>query len=140
MGLVVHYSFAMASLFTKVIRGEIPSFKIYENEHVYAFLDINPVNSAHTLIVPKLEVDHYLDCPEPYYSAVFAAAQVVGKAIKQVTGCPRVGTAIVGFEVPHFHYHVVPLWSLRDLDFSRGKKASKEELEAMRDRIVKALE
>lgn len=129
----------MPTLFSKIIRGEIPSFKVYENEHVYAFLDINPVNSGHTLIVPKIEVDHFLDVPEPHYSAVFQAAKVIGRALQEVTGCPRVGTAVVGFEVPHFHYHLVPLWSLRDLDFSRGKKASPEELKAMQGRIVTAL-
>lgn len=129
----------MATLFTKIIRGEIPSFKIYENEHVFAFLDINPVNAGHTLIVPKVEVDHFLDCPEPHYSAVFAAAKVIGQALQRVTGCPRVGSAIVGFEVPHFHYHLVPLWSLRDLDFSRGKKAAPEELKAIQEKILAAL-
>jgi histidine triad (HIT) family protein len=130
----------MASLFTRIIRGEIPSFKVYENEHVFAFLDINPVNAGHTLIVPKIEADHFLDVPEPYYTAVFQAAKVVGRAIKDVTGCPRVGTAVVGFEVPHFHYHLVPLWSLRDLDFSRGKKAAPEDLKAMQAKILEALE
>lgn len=129
----------MASIFTKIIAGEIPSFKVYENEHVYAFLDIHPVNAGHTLIVPKKEVDHFLDVPEPFYSAVQTAGQVIGRALKKVTGCPRVGTATVGFEVPHYHLHLVPLWSLRDLDFSRGKKADMADLKEMQARILKEL-
>ena len=83
----------MPSLFTKIIQGEIPSYKIYEDEWTYAFLDINPINLGHTLIVPKIEHDHFLDVPEPHYSAVFKAALPVGKAILKETGCKRIGSS-----------------------------------------------
>ncbi len=129
----------MASIFTKIIKGEIPSYKVYENEHCLAFLDIQPIHSGHTLVVPKIEVDHFSDLPEPYYSAVFQAAKILSKAIGKATGCPRVGAAIVGFEVPHFHYHLVPLWGPADLNFKNAKKQTAEEMQDMQVRIKKAL-
>jgi histidine triad (HIT) family protein len=129
----------MAGLFSKIIKGEIPSFKIYEDEHVFAFLDIRPIHLGHTLVVPKVEVDHFFDVPEPYYSAVFQAAKRIGLAIQEVTGCPRVGTTILGFEVPHAHYHVVPLWGPADLSFSLAKARSPEEMKDIQAKIVQAL-
>lgn len=129
----------MATLFTKIIRGELPSFKVYEDEHCFAFLDIRPIHGGHTLVVPKTEADHFTDLPEPYYSAVFKAAKKIALAIRQVSGAPRVGSAIVGFEVPHFHVHLVPLWNPTDLNFSHAKAASPAELKAMQDAILKAM-
>lgn len=85
----------MASIFTKIINGEIPSFKIYEDEYVFAFLDIYPVQPGHTLIVPKVEVDYFVDVPEPYYSAVFQAAKKIAPALQQATDCQRVCTTVV---------------------------------------------
>jgi histidine triad (HIT) family protein len=129
----------MSTIFSKIIKGEIPSYKVYEDEHVYAFLDINPVQTCHTLVVPKIEVDHFVDVPEPHYSAVFQAAQKIGKAIHKATKCKRVGTTILGWDVPHFHYHVVPMWEHGDLDFRKAKKASKEELELAQKLILQHL-
>lgn len=129
----------MASIFTKIIQGEIPSFKIYEDEHCFAFLDIRPIHLGHTLVVPKIEVDHFFDVPEPHYSAVFQAAKKIGLAIQEVTGCPRVGTTILGFEVPHAHYHLVPMWSPSDLSFSLAKPRSQEEMKDVQKKIVQAL-
>lgn len=129
----------MASVFSRIIKGEIPSYKVYEDEHCFAFLDIRPIHAGHTLIVPKVEVDHFTEVPEPHYSAVFRAAKVLGKAIQKVTGCPRVGTTVLGFEVPHFHYHLVPMWSPSDLNFHHAKSASPEELADMQKRLVQAL-
>jgi histidine triad (HIT) family protein len=129
----------MASIFSKIIRGEIPSFKIYEDEYVFAFLDIRPIHLGHTLVVPKLEVDHFFDVPEPHYSAVFQAAKKIGLAIQEVTGCPRVGTTILGFEVPHAHYHLVPMWGPSDLSFSLAKPRSSDEMKDVQQKIVAAL-
>ncbi len=125
----------MTSIFTKIINGEIPSFKIYEDEHIFAFLDIHPVKPGHTLIVPKVEVDYFVDVPEPYYSAVFQAAKKIAPAIQQATGCVRVSTIIMGFDVPHFHYHLVPTDSVEDIRQS-GIEVSKEELQQMQEKIV----
>lgn len=126
----------MPTLFTKIIRGEIPSYKIYEDEHTFAFLDINPIQPGHTLIVPKVETDHFFDVAEPHYAKVMQAAQHLAKAIKRATGCERVGVAVQGFEVPHFHVHLLPMWSPRDMDFSRGKKREAAEMKAAQERIV----
>lgn len=120
----------MATLFSKIIRGEIPSYKIYEDDLTFAFLDINPVQTGHTLVVPKIEVDQMLDVPEPHYSAVFKTAKIVGKALQAATGCKRVGSIVLGWDVPHFHYHLIPMWQMGDIDFRKAKQASKEELEA----------
>jgi histidine triad (HIT) family protein len=129
----------MASIFSKIILGEIPSFKIYEDEYVYAFLDIRPIHLGHTLVVPKLEVDHFFDVPEPHYSAVFQAAKKIGLAIQEVTGCPRVGATILGFEVPHAHYHLVPMWGPSDLSFSLAKPRTESEMKDVQQEIVAAL-
>lgn len=85
----------MSTLFTKIIKGEIPSHKIYEDAYTYAFLDIYPVQPGHTLIVPKIEIDYFLDVPEPYYSAVFQTAKKITPAIQQATGCARISTTIL---------------------------------------------
>lgn len=130
----------MAGLFTKIYRGDIPSCKIYEDEHTYAFLDINPVQTGHTLVIPKIEIDSYLDVPEPYYSAVFKTAQIVGRAIKKATNCERVGTIVLGWDVPHFHYHLIPMWKMGDLDFRHSKKASPEALAAIQKIIISKIE
>ena len=125
----------MATIFTKIIRGEIPCHKIYEDEHCFAFLDIHPIQEGHTLIVPKIEVDHFVDVPEPYYTAVFLAAQKIGKALQKATGCARVGTKILGWDVPHFHYHVIPMWGMGDLS-AKTKSPSAEKMKAMQDKIL----
>lgn len=129
----------MASIFSKIIAGEIPSYKVFENEHVLAFLDIQPIHLGHVLLVPKKEVDHFTDVPEPYFTAVHLASQKIGRAIRQVTGAPRVGTAVQGFEVPHFHLHLIPLWSPRDLDFTLGKKRAEAEMMKMKSDLIAAL-
>ena len=126
----------MASLFTKIIRGEIPSYKIYEDEYTYAFLDINPINLGHTLIVPKVEHDHFLDVPEPHYSAVFKAAVPIGCAVMKATGCKRIGSVVLGFDVPHFHYHLLPLWDSSDISFRKAKPREGHEMESIQKLIV----
>ena len=126
----------MASIFTKIINGEIPAYKIYENEYVFSFLDIRPIQPGHTLIVPKLEVDYFTDVPEPHYSAVFSSAKIIAKALKIATGCERVGTTVLGFEVPHFHYHLVPMWDLGDLDLRKAHSLPKEEMLKIQASII----
>lgn len=129
----------MSTLFAQIVAGEVPSFKIYEDEHTYAFLDIRPVNPGHTLIVPKIEVDYFVDVPEPYYTAVFQTAKKISPAIEAASECSRIGAAIVGFEVPHFHYHLIPLVGITDLDFSRATEASEESLKRMHEKILSHL-
>lgn len=129
----------MATIFTKILQGEIPSYKIYEDEYVFAFLDIFPVKLGHTLVVPKVEVDYFVNVPEPHYSAVFRAAQKIAPAIQKATGCKRVGTAVIGLEVPHFHYHLIPLDSVGDLSFAKKESPKPEALAAMQKKILGAL-
>lgn len=129
----------MAGIFMKIINGELPSYKIHEDEHTYSFLSIAPVQLGHALVIPKVEIDYAFDVPEPYYSAVFKTAKYIAPALKEVTGCPRVGTAILGFEVPHFHYHLIPMWKISDLDFSKARERTREEMQDVCDKIVKAL-
>lgn len=127
----------MASIFTRIIAGELPSFKVYEDEHVFAFLDINPIFVGHTLIVPKVEVDYFADVPEPHYSAVFRTAKRLAPAIQDATGCKRVGLTVIGLEVPHFHLHLVPMWQVGDLNFRNSRKADPAELKKMHAELVK---
>lgn len=130
----------MAGLFTKIIAGQIPSYKIFEDEWTYGFLTKDPVQLGHSLLIPKIEVDYFLDVPEPYYSKVFQAARPLAQAIQKATGCPRVGTVIAGFDVPHFHYHLMPLFGVEDLDMRRARERSKDENLEMQAKILEALE
>ena len=111
----------MASVFTRIVNGEIPSYKIAENEHCYAFLDINPLAEGHTLVIPKQEVDYIFDLEDPLYLELHSFAKKVAKAIKTVIPCKRVGVAVLGMEVPHAHIHLVPLQSEGDMDFRKEK-------------------
>jgi len=107
----------MASLFSKIIGGEIPSHRVYEDEHTFAFLDINPRQLGHTLVVPKREVDYLFDLPSEDYEAVWAAAQTVATALKAATGCARVVVLVLGYEIAHAHVHLIPTRSLGDFPF-----------------------
>lgn len=129
----------MASVFTRIINGELPSYKILENEHVLAILTLDPIHPGHVIIFPKVEIDHFLDVENPHYAAVFNAAKVVGKAIREATGCKRVGAAVQGFEVPHFHLHLIPMWSTADFDFRNAKRRSPEEMKAAQEKIIAKL-
>lgn len=129
----------MASIFTKIIAGELPSYKIFEDEFTIAILALDQVNLGHTLVIPKVEVDSFMDLDEPYYTVVFKNAQNISRAIKRATGCPRVGTIIAGFEVPHFHYHLIPAWSIPDLSFARAKRHSEQEMLDIQNKIISNL-
>lgn len=128
------------TLFTKIIKGEIPSFKIAENEKFYAFLDINPLVEGHTLVIPKLEVDKFLDMPDSYLSEVLLFAKPIAYAIEKAFPCNRCGLSVVGLEIPHAHLHLVPLNNMDDINFSRKKLSpTKEELKKAQDKILAAL-
>ena len=111
----------MASVFTKIVNGEIPSYKVAENDKYYAFLDINPVAKGHTLVIPKLEEDYIFNLPSDVYEGLWVFAKEVADAIGGAIECKRVGVAVMGMEVPHAHIHLVPLNSEGDLNFSKGK-------------------
>lgn len=111
----------MATIFSKIIAGEIPSYKIAENEHYYAFLDINPLGVGHTLVVPKQEVDYFYDLDDDTLSGMILFAKEIATKIKSVTGCKKVATVVLGLEVAHAHIHLIPMNSESDVDFRREK-------------------
>ncbi len=111
----------MASIFTKIISGEIPSYTIAENEKFYAFLDIFPLVEGHVLVVPKMEVDKLFDLPSDQLGEILQFAQPIARAIEEVFDCKRCGISVIGLEVPHAHVHLVPLKTADDLNFTRPK-------------------
>jgi histidine triad (HIT) family protein len=127
------------TLFSKIIAGEIPNFKIYENELVYAFLARDQVALGHTLIVPKIEVDYFVNVPEPYYSEIFLVAKKLASAVQNATDCKRVSTIIAGFDIPHFHYHLIPTNSSEDLNFAKAQVYSDDKMRGIQTKIVEQL-
>lgn len=123
------------TIFEKIISGEIPCYKIYEDDYTFAFLDISPQVLGHTLIVPKKATDYVLDVEEPEYSEVFKTAKKIGKAIHEATGCKRVGMVVAGYGVPHFHLHLVPTNNLGDLDYKKAHKESDDRMQKMAEKI-----
>jgi histidine triad (HIT) family protein len=118
----------MATIFTKIVKGEIPSYKIAEDDCYYAFLDINPLHAGHTLVVPKKEVDYIFDLDDDDLSGMIVFSKKVAVAIKSVIPCNRIGVAILGLEVPHAHIHLVPMDTMDDINFKNPKlKFSSEE-------------
>lgn len=130
----------MASIFTMIVEGKIPSYKIAEDDNYYAFLDINPLAKGHTLVIPKKEVDYIFDLNDETYLGLCAFAKKVAVAIKKAIPCQRVGVAVLGMEVPHTHIHLVPLQSENDLNFKNNKlKLSQEEFTTIASQISAAL-
>lgn len=129
----------MASIFTKIINGEIPCYKIAEDDNFFAFLDINPNSKGHTLCVPKKEVDKILDLDEETFLGLMAFSRRVGKAIEAVIPCERVGFTVIGLEVPHVHVHLIPLHTMANATFQTKVKVSPEEFEEIAKRIQSAL-
>lgn len=125
----------MASIFTRIIQGEIPSYKIAEDENFYAFLDINPNAPGHTLCVPKKEVDKILDLDKDTYAGLMAFSRKVGLAIEAAIECQRVGITVIGLEVPHVHVHLIPLRSMADATFSSKASLSPDEFEEIAHKI-----
>ncbi|HLX92098.1 MAG TPA: HIT family protein [Puia sp.] len=129
------------TIFSKIIAGQIPSYKIAEDDHFFAFLDIFPLREGHVLVVPKTETDNLFDLPDEYLSRLLVFAQPIAKAIEKSFPCNRCGMSVVGLEVPHAHLHLVPIDSSDDLNFTRGKlKVSEAALRAAQDKICKNLE
>ncbi|MDG1296960.1 MAG: HIT family protein [Saprospiraceae bacterium] len=108
----------MAGIFSKIIAGEIPCYKIAESEDYFAFLDIRPLQKGHTLVIPKREIDYVFDLEDDALAGLMLFAKRVGKAMKQVIDCKRIGVSIIGLEVPHTHIHLIPINSLNDMDFT----------------------
>ena len=124
------------SIFSKIISGDIPSYKIYEDELTFSFLTKESIQLGHSLIVPKVEADYFIDVPEPYYSKVFENAKFLSRAIHNATKCKRVGAVIAGWDVPHFHYHLIPMFDYHDLDPKRAKERSVDENLAIQKKIL----
>lgn len=126
----------MASIFTKIINGDIPSYKIAESEKFFAFLDISPLAKGHTLVVPKLEVDYIFELEDDLLGEMMVFSKKVSKAIKSVIPCDRIGVAVIGLEVPHAHIHLVPISGMGDLNFANPKlQLNQEEFKAIADSI-----
>ena len=128
------------TIFSKIIAGEIPSYKIAENDRFYAFLDIHPLREGHTLVVPKLEVDKFFDVPDDYLAEMLVFAKPIARAIEKSFHCNRCGMAVIGLEVPHAHLHLVPVNGIDDLNFSKGKlKLTPAQLKAAQEKLIEHL-
>ena len=125
----------MASIFTKIIKGEIPCYKVAEDENFFAFLDINPNAKGHTLCIPKKEVDKIFDLDQETYLGLMEFSRKVALAIKKVVPCKRVGMSVIGLEVPHVHIHLIPLNSMDEATFQNKVKMKSEEFEALAAKI-----
>lgn len=130
----------MASVFTKILSGELPCYKIYEDETVFAFLALDQVNLGHTLVICKEEINSWMEVPADVYQHLHVVSQKIGRAVRKASGAPRVGQIVAGFEVPHYHLHLIPAWSIPDLDFKRAQRRSDEEMKRVQQDIIKALE
>ena len=128
------------TIFSKIIAGEIPSYKIAENEKFFAFLDIFPLREGHVLVIPKIETDNLFDLPDTYLSEMLLFAKPIAKAIEKSFDCNRCGMSVVDLEVPHAHIHLIPIHTANDLNFTQGKpKASDEALKKVQEKILAAL-
>lgn len=130
----------MSTLFSRIITGEIPSYKIYEDELVYAFLDIHPLCPGHTLLVPKIEVDYFAQVPAEYASALMLASQKIAQALDKATGCKRTQLMIAGRDIPHCHLHLVPSESIGDIRKAETFSLSDIQMKSIQAQILKFLE
>lgn len=129
----------MASIFTKIINGEIPCYKIAETPDFLAFLDVNPNSKGHTLCIPKKEVDKIFDLDEATYNGLMSFSRTVAVALKKAVPCKRIGLTVIGLEVPHAHVHLIPLHSMEDARFIQKVKMTTEEFQALAEAIRKEL-
>jgi len=129
----------MSTIFTKIIKGEIPSYKIAENDNFYAFLDINPNSKGHTLVVPKIEEDKLFDLDEETYAGLMTFSRKIALAIEKAIPCDRVGVSVIGLDVPHAHVHLIPLNKLEDMQFVKKVNLEKEEFIEIANTISKQL-
>ena len=124
------------TIFTRIIRGEIPAYRIWENEFFLAFLDINPLREGHTLVIPKIEIDHFFDLDDQYLSRILLFAKPIAKSIEKSFPCNRCGLIVVGLEVPHAHLHLIPINGVNDMDFKKPKlKLSVEQFLSIQEKI-----
>jgi len=128
----------MSSLFSKIVAGQIPCAKVWENDEFLAFLDIMPVAPGHTLVIPKEEVDYVFEIDEPKYLRLMAVCRTIAAGLKKATGCRRVCVGVFGFEVPHAHVHLIPMNALSQFPFPPREKASSEALQEMAQRLQRA--
>ncbi|MBK7128130.1 MAG: HIT family protein [Crocinitomicaceae bacterium] len=129
----------MATIFSRIITGEIPCYKVAENDKFLAFLDISPLRKGHTLVIPKIEVDYIFDMEDDLLAEMMLFSKKVSQKIKAVFPCKKVGIAVIGLEVPHAHIHLIPLNSMRDIDFSQPKlNLSAEELRTISANLMNA--
>lgn len=127
---------SMATLFSRIIKGEIPCYKIAEDERYFAFLDINPLRKGHTLVVPKNEVDYIFDLEDDLLAGMIIFSKKVSKAISESVPCARIGVAVIGLEIPHAHIHLIPMDSMEDLNFRNPKlKLTPEEFKSIAKKI-----
>jgi histidine triad (HIT) family protein len=132
--------FGGMTIFSKIIAGEIPSYKIAENEKFFAFLDIFPLREGHVLVVPKMETDKFFDLPDEFLSEMLLFAKPIAKAIERSFNCNRCGVEVVGLEVPHAHMHLIPINSANDLNFTKDKlKMTPEQMKKVQETIVSNL-
>ena len=128
------------TIFSKIIAGQIPSFKIAEDEMFFAFLDIAPLREGHTLVIPKIETDKFFDVPDNYLARILLFSKPIAQAIEKAFNCNRCGLTVIGLEVPHAHLHLVPIDTIHDMDFKKHKlKPSQEELKAAQQQILSNL-
>ena len=125
----------MASIFTKIVNGEIPCYKIAEDENFFAFLDVNPNARGHTLCIPKQEINKIFDMEEELYLGLMSFSRKIAKALEKTIECKRIGVAVVGLEVPHVHVHLIPLQDMDDMRFQRKVKLEKSEFEDLAKKI-----
>ena len=127
------------SIFTKIIRGDIPSYKILENENFISFLDINPIKEGHTLVVPKIQVDYIYDLPNDIFTGLFNFSKIVAQKLKRAIECDRIGISVVGLEVPHAHIHLIPINEISDMSFENPRiNLSQIELQKVLKKIISA--
>lgn len=126
----------MASIFSRIAAGEIPSYKVAETEHYFAFLDINPVQPGHVLVIPKKEVDYIFDIDNEEFAGLHLFAKKVAKALRRAVPCVKVGVAVIGLEVHHAHIHLIPINNDGDLDFNNKKSLPESEMKAIADAIA----
>ena len=130
----------MSSIFSKIVRNELPSFNVYENENHIAFLDINPLKIGHTLVIPKKEIDYIFDINSKEYDELWNFAKIVAKGMRKVIECERISIVVMGLDVPHAHIHLIPFNNINDIDFSKPKlKISNDEMQKTADLIKNAI-
>ena len=125
----------MSSIFTKIVNGEIPAYKVAEDDNYLAFLDVNPNVKGHTLCIPKQEINKLFDMDEEHYLGLMRFSRKVAKALEKTVPCQRVGVAVVGLEVPHVHVHLIPINEMEDMRFTKKVKLEKEEFEQLAKEI-----